>query len=73
MRELTLNPNPCPSPSPNLNPNPNPGPDHWPLTLTRYEGDESEETEPFVVAMMNYGTAIGGESESPNYYNNQAG
>ena len=38
-----------------------------------YEGDESEETEPFVVAMMNYGTAIGGESESPNYYNNQVG
>ena len=23
--------------------------------------------------MMNYGTAIGGESESPNYYNNQVG
>ena len=22
---------------------------------------------------MNYGTAIGGESESPNYYNNQVG
>ena len=38
-----------------------------------YEGDESEETEPFVVAMMNYGSAIGGESDSPNYYNNQVG
>ena len=38
-----------------------------------YEGDENEETEPFVVAMMNYGTAIGGEGDNPNYYDNQVG
>ena len=36
-------------------------------------GDEPDDSEPFVVAMMNYGATIGGEGDNPNYYDNQVG
>ena len=38
-----------------------------------YEGDDPDDSEPFVVAMMNYGATIGGEGDNPNYYDNQVG